>query len=193
MHPVSDAIHGSHYNRPVTFLPPDGKTTYQGCLMHYHTFLDLEFNDSADHLFPTAIAWSLPNGQIKSVVITPEDEWLPDDTDSLTVDVRYLYEQGVPVLEILRELSEDLADQTVFVDGLDPDAELLEILFDALGIEQPFETQPITELIDQYAADALSDRLRQIITEQDLAPELAESTVHALLLLAQETDTLQRH
>ncbi len=59
-------------------------------------FLDIEYCQTDDALFPTAIAWSLADGQMKTVVIAPEDAWLPEDGDLGDVDLLYLEEQGYP-------------------------------------------------------------------------------------------------
>ena len=79
-------------------------------------FLDIEYCQTDDALFPTAMAWSLEDGRMKTVVIAPSDDWLPEDGDLGDVDLLYLEEQGVPLIELARELHQDLPDQTVFVE-----------------------------------------------------------------------------
>ena len=41
-------------------------------------FLDIEYCQTDDVLFPVAMAWSLEDGQMKTVVIAPADEWIPE-------------------------------------------------------------------------------------------------------------------
>ncbi|MGC8121883.1 hypothetical protein [Marinobacter sp. VGCF2001] len=149
-------------------------------------FLDIEYCQTDDALFPTAMAWSLPEGQMKTVVIAPEDAWLPEDGDLGDVDLMYLEEQGVPVIELVRELHEDLSDQTVFVDGLDPDEVLVDLIFSAVRHEPPFEVAPISELITALDSEALEDRRHQLLVDEGLEPQLPENGVYALLLLARE-------
>ena len=149
-------------------------------------FLDIEYCQTDDALFPVAIAWSLADGRMKTVVITPEDAWLPEDGDLGDVDLRYLEEQGVPPLELARELHEDLPDQTVYVDGLDPDEILIDKIFAAVGQDAPFEIAPISELITALDTDTLEDRRRQLMIDEGLEPQLPENGVYALLLLARE-------
>ena len=153
-------------------------------------FLDIEYCQTDDALFPVAMAWSLADGRMKTVVISPEDAWLPDDGDLGDFDLRYLEEQGVPPLEIARELHEDLPDQTVYVDGLDPDEILIDKLFSAIGQDAPFEIAPITELITSLDSDTLEDRRRQLMIDEGLEPQLPENGVYALLLLAREEGLL---
>ncbi|MDX5388428.1 MAG: hypothetical protein LPK24_18065, partial [Marinobacter sp.] len=110
-------------------------------------FLDIEYCQTDDALFPVAMAWSLADGQMKTVVIAPEEAWLPDDGDLGDFDLRYLEEQGVPLLELVQELHQDLPDQTVYVDGMDPDGILIDLIFSAVSQDAPFEIAPISELI----------------------------------------------
>ncbi|MCM0612339.1 hypothetical protein KFJ24_07605 [Marinobacter sediminum] len=156
-------------------------------------FLDIEYCQTDDALFPVAIAWSLADGRMKAVVITPEDDWLSEDGDMGDIDLRYLEEQGVPLLELARELHEDLPDQTVYVDGLDPDEILIDKIFTALGQEAPFEIAPITELITGLDTDTLEDRRRQMMIDEGLEPQLPENGVYALLLLAKEEGLLEEN
>ena len=153
-------------------------------------FLDIEYCQTDDALFPTAIAWSLADGQMKTVVIAPEDAWLPEDGDLGDVDLLYLEEQGVPLLELARELHEDLPDQTVYVDGLDPDEILIDLIFSAVRQEAPFEIAPISELITGLNSEALEDRRRQLLFDEGLEPQLPENGVYSLLLLAREEGIL---
>ena len=83
-------------------------------------FLDIEYCQTDDVLFPVAMAWSLEDGQMKTVVIAPADEWIPEDADLGDIDLLYLEEQGVRLIELAQELHQDLPDQTVYVDGMDP-------------------------------------------------------------------------
>ncbi len=158
-------------------------------------FLDIEYCQTDDALFPTAIAWSLADGQMKTVVIAPEDAWLPEDGDLGDVDLLYLEEQGgvPPLLELARELHEDLPDQTVYVDGLDPDEILIDLIFSAVRQEAPpFEiAPPISELITGLNSEALEDRRRQLLFDEGLEPQLPENGVYSLLLLAREEGYLE--
>ncbi|GGE71072.1 hypothetical protein GCM10011533_24360 [Streptosporangium jomthongense] len=154
-------------------------------------FLDIEYCQTDDALFPTAIAWSLEDGQMKTVVIAPADEWLPEDGDLGDIDLHYLEEQGVPLLELVHELHQDLPDLTVYVDGLDPDEILVDLIFSAMEQDAPFEVAPITELITGLDSDALEERRRQLLFEESLEPQLPENGVYALLLMARENGLLE--
>jgi len=149
-------------------------------------FLDIEYCQTEDALFPVAMAWSLENGQMKTVVIAPHDDWIPEDGDLGDFDLLYLEEQGVPLIEIVRELHQDLPDQTVYVDGMDPDEILIDLIFDAVDSEAPFEIVGIESLITSLSREALDDRRRKLLTDEGLQPQLPENGVYALLLIARE-------
>jgi len=153
-------------------------------------FLDIEYCQTDDALFPTAIAWSLEDGQMKSVVIAPDEAWVPDGADLGDIDLFYLEEQGVPILELVRELHEDLPGQTVYVDGIDPDETLADLIFEAVKQEAPFEIAPIADLITDLDSDTLEDRRRELMFEEGLEPQLPENGVYALLLIARECGLL---
>lgn len=149
-------------------------------------FLDIEFAATATGYLPTAMAWSLADGRMKTVVVTPEDDWLPEDPDDHDLDLAYLQEQGAPALDIVQEMSEDLGDTTVFVDGLDPDEAVLEWFFESLGRPLPFEVATVDQLIHHLDSDTLEDWRRELMITHGLEPQLPESGVYALLLLARE-------
>ena len=153
-------------------------------------FLDIEYYQNDDTLFPTAMAWSLVDGTMKTVVIAPEDDWLPEDGDTGDIDLNYLEEQGVPLIELTRELHQDLPDQTVYVDGLDPDEILIDRIFTAIGQDAPFEIAPITDLIAGVDGETLEDERHALLIEAGLEPQLPENGVYALLMLAQHYDVL---
>lgn len=153
-------------------------------------FLDIEYCQTDEALFPVAISWSLDDGRMKTVVIEPDDSWFDDDSLPVDLDRRYLEEQGVPLIEIARELHQDLPDQTVYVDGLDPDEILVDRMFTAVEMEAPFEIVSISELIPGLPPQELEDRRRQLLFDHGLDPQLPESGVYALLLLAREEGCL---
>lgn len=154
-------------------------------------FLDIEFYQNDELFFPTAMAWSLDDGRMKTVVIEPDESWLPVDADLAEEELRYLREQGVPLIELARALHEDLPDQQVYTDGLDPDETLIDLIFDAVGMPVPFELAPLEELMPGMDRDTLEDHRRNLMFEKGLEPQLPENGVYALLLLAREESLIE--
>lgn len=148
-------------------------------------FLKFEFDDAGPQIYPTAVAWSLQDGRIKYVVLMPEQEWLPEDSDDWQLDEAHYKEQGVPPVEVIREMNEDLAEITVYTDGLGPDEELRDLLYETLNHGCTFEMAPLSALLPQ-PSEELIERYQQLIFDEGLDPQIAESGIYALLLLARE-------
>ena len=62
---------------------------------NFPLFIDIETSSADDTAFPTSISWSLPDGQLKSVLIIPDDEWEPWDNTDADIDLQHLFDQGV--------------------------------------------------------------------------------------------------
>src|SRR5690606_3949662 len=65
--------------------------------MSYPQFIAIDGSSFEEHAHPVAIAWSLPDGQIKTTLIAPEDDW--DDWDISLQDLHginpdTLYQRG---------------------------------------------------------------------------------------------------
>lgn len=157
--------------------------------MSYPLFLDLEGSSYDEESYPIAASWSLPDGQIKSVLIVPEDDWVDWDPGNLAargITRDHLFEQGYSALEVIREMVLDLADAQVYCDGLDYDQELLERLFDAYGEEPNFELLPIGGLIRDYGYERFLEFREQLLVAEGRSPYESENNVYAMLRLAHE-------
>jgi len=153
--------------------------------MTHPLFIDINASQADDNAFPTSIAWSLPDGTIKSVIISPDSDWDPWDNASPEVDIQHLMDQGVSGPDVIREMNEDLDGQTVFVDGLDEDELLLELLFETYDNTLGFELATISKLNPQYSFEDLLVLRRQIADEYQFNLDLAEENIQALLHLSE--------
>ena len=149
-------------------------------------FIDIEASTAEENGFPTAISWSLPDGQLKSVLIIPDDEWDPWENADAGIDLQHLFDQGMTGHDIIRELNEDLDGQTVFIDGLDEDEQLLEKLFDTFQQSMGFEIAPLTELFNRHDLESLLLLRDDIARECQLDLELIEDKIRSLIFLANE-------
>ncbi|KZY34124.1 MULTISPECIES: hypothetical protein [unclassified Oleiphilus] len=154
--------------------------------MEFPSFIDIEYSTPDEGGFPTAITWSLANGQIKSVLIIPDDEWDPWDNTDSTVDLQFLFDQGVSGPDVIRELNQDLDGQTVFIDGLDEDEALLELLFETYNNELGFEIASITQLFSSHPLETLLAKRNDLAIENQLDIDSIEDNVRALLHLSKE-------
>lgn len=149
-------------------------------------FLDIEASTAEDNSFPIAISWSLSDGQLKSVLIIPDDEWDPWENADTGIDLQHLFDQGMTGTDIIRELNEDLDGQTVFIDGLDNDEQLLEKLFDTFQQSMGFELAPLTDLFSQHDLESILLMRDDIAREFQLDLDVLEDKIRAFIFLANE-------
>lgn len=146
-------------------------------------FMDLTPSSPDETGFPTEVSWSLSNGQIKTVLVLPDESWEPWDNCDHDVDLQHLMDQGVTAADIVGELNDDLNGQTIYVDGLDDDPALLEKLFESCGEEPAFEIATLSELFPSENRESLYAERQEIADEHGLELRHSEGSVHSLLLL----------
>jgi len=156
--------------------------------MTHPLFLDIDASNADDNAFPTSIAWSLPDGTIKSVIICPDTDWEPWDNSSPDVDIQHLMDHGVSGPDIIREMNEDLDGQTVFIDGLDEDEQLLELLFETYNDSFGFEIATLTQLHPKSQLEEMLAIRSQIANEYQFNLDLAEENIQALLHLSERLE-----
>ncbi|MFT7185103.1 MAG: hypothetical protein ACI84K_000475 [Pseudohongiellaceae bacterium] len=157
-------------------------------LMTHPLFIDIEASHADDNAFPMSISWSLPDGTLKSVIISPDSDWNPWENASPDVDIQHLLDQGVSGPDVIREINDDLDGQTVFVDGLDEDELLLELLFETYDNTLGFEIATVAQLHPQHDFEDLLLLRRQIAEDFQLNLDLAEENIQALLHLSERLE-----
>ena len=124
--------------------------------MIYPQFIAIDPSSFEEAAHPVAIAWSLPDGQIKTTLIAPDDEW--DDWDISLQDLHgitqdTLYQRGETTWSVIRELEADLENPYLFADQLEPVETLLNKLYDSCDRELSFEIGHYREKISTNAFD----------------------------------------
>lgn len=152
----------------------------------YPLFIDIEASSADANGFPTAISWSLPDGQLKSVLIIPDDEWEPWENSDAGLDLQHLIDQGMTGTDIIRELNEDLDGQTVYIDGLDEDERLLDMIFDTFEQSIGFEIASMTELFKPFDLESLLLMRLEIALNHQLDLDVIDDRIRALIYLAHE-------
>src|SRR5690554_498811 len=89
--------------------------------MEYPQFIAIDASSFEEHAHPIAIAWSLSNGQIKTTLISPDDQWEDEDWDISLQDLHginseTLYQRGETTWSVIRELEHDLANPYIYAD-----------------------------------------------------------------------------
>ena len=153
-------------------------------------FLDIESSSYDEGSFPTCVAWSTPDGQIKNILIMPDDEWNPQDSTLPEETLQHLYDHGVSGIDIIREMNDDLEGKAVFVDGIGYDDELLEKFYETFGEEPSFEIAPVSELFTNKRFEEIMDNRNQVIQDNNLNTEQADHNVLSLLILAREASLI---
>lgn len=124
--------------------------------MNYPQFIAIDASSFEDWAHPVAIAWSLPDGQIKTTLIAPDDEW-GDDWDISLQDMHgitpeTLHQRGETPWSVIRELEQDLENSYIFADQPDRVEELLDKLYESCSRELNFEIGHFNEQVDNQEA-----------------------------------------
>lgn len=124
--------------------------------MSYPQFIAIDGSSFEDFAHPVAIAWSLPNGQIKTTLITPEDDWEDwdislQDLHGITPDT--LHQRGESPWSVIRELEQDLDNAYLFADHQERVETLINKLYEACDREPSFEIVDCREEVTPSALD----------------------------------------
>ncbi|MGS0466934.1 hypothetical protein ACU8V3_07020 [Cobetia marina] len=105
-----------------------------------------------DSSLPLAIAWALPDGQMKHVLIQPDDEWLDGEMLELgDYSLDDLRSFGVSPLDVLKELEQDYYQTTLYTTGVMDDEQALARLFDAYNMDPFIEFAPAEGLYPELS------------------------------------------
>lgn len=148
-------------------------------MKNYPQFIAIDASSYEEHAHPVAIAWSLADGQIKTTLIQPEDDW--DDWDISLQDLHgitpdTLYQRGETCWSVIRELEMDLEQPFLYADDPAAAFALLEKIYDACDRDLSIEIGDHREAIEH--AGNISDELRYVPCD--------ERVHHMLLLWANE-------
>lgn len=138
--------------------------------------------DQYSELAPVSIAWSLSSGEIKSTLISPDDDWEFNERLPLDLSYEQLVDHGASVKEIVREFSEDCESNIVFTD----DAELLStglsLIFEAANSEFNHEVDFWYSAEVEDEVDKLLATSQWLKDTHNLSTETPEERVQLMLL-----------
>lgn len=139
-----------------------------------------------DNALPLAIAWALPDGQIKHTLIQPDDDWLDDELLKLgDYSLEELRTFGVSPLDVLRELEGDHYNTTLYTAGISDDEAALSRLFDDFGVDPFVELAPAETLYPDMADGEWSKARNELFGELGLEPLRPDHEVQVMLYLHQ--------
>jgi hypothetical protein len=153
--------------------------------MEYPRFLVLEASSYQEDAYPVAACWSISDGQLKDVLIRPEQEWI--NVDASNEDIQTLTRQqleltGESALDVVRELSEDVDKQQVYVSETYLYRHWLSTLYSAFGAEFSFEIAPLSDLFFMSESE-LEEELQNLSSNLLLDLRVPEERVRTLLEL----------
>ena len=157
-------------------------------------FLDIESSSPDEEGYPICIAWTTADKAIKSSLIIPEDDWTDWDFSyqhSHGLTREHLFEQGQSALDVIKELSSDLAHFTVYVDGLDFDHEWLERLFASFNADLPFELMPIKLHPGGIHYEQFLREREELLQDHGLSGFNAENNVYIMMKIFERLQTLE--
>lgn len=154
--------------------------------MELPTFLAFEVTDE-DQGYPFAAAWSLPNGQYKSVLIQPEDEWLIDWESGQNAagapGLQDLRDRGETVLDILKEWGQDFDRGEVYCEDPALAQYCLDLMHDAYGKDMDIEVVPALAAFDDMDPFDVDDQRRWIMDTEGLTAVHAEDVTRTFIHL----------
>ncbi|WP_221798291.1 hypothetical protein [Oceanobacter mangrovi] len=134
--------------------------------MSYPQFIAVDGSSYEEEANPIAIAWSLPDGRIKTTLVQPDDGW--DDWDYALEDIHgitrdTLYQRGETSWAIVRELENDLEQSYILTDDEERSGDLIEKIYEACNREISIEVGDYSsDITDQ---DALQHATQQLFHE----------------------------
>lgn len=142
--------------------------------MQYPHFIAIDGSSWEEHAHPVAIAWSMADGQIKTTLIQPEDDW--DDWDIALGDLHgitpdTLYQRGETVWSVIRELEGDLEQPLLYADDEERVSMLLEKIYEACERDLSIELADARDVVRKGVPDSSSslhmpcdDRVYRMLT-----------------------------
>jgi len=153
--------------------------------MEYPRFLVLESSSYDEDGYPIAASWSIADGQLKAILIRPEDEWREWDAsneDAHGITRQQIEMVGESVLDVIRELADDVDKQPVYITEPYLYEKWLNTMYGAYGAEVPFELVPVGELF-QMSNEELEEELDNLAGNLLLDAKIPEDRVRTMLEL----------
>lgn len=158
--------------------------------MNIPTFIAFEVTD-VENGYPYAIAWSLPDGQYKSVLVKPEDDWLIDyEMGQYNPDappLQDLLDKGESVLDILKEWDLDFENGELFCQDPVLAQYCLDLMFEAYNKDCDYDVISEYDCYDNIDNLDLDDQRRWIMDTEGLSAAHCEDAVKAMIFLYART------
>ncbi|MEH6625181.1 MAG: hypothetical protein V7739_01970 [Motiliproteus sp.] len=124
-----------------------------------------------DDAFPIEAAWSLSSGEIKSSLISPDEDWLDqlyEQGDILETDPDILIHEGHSPKSIMEELQLDLEDNPLYCVDPDMAEQALTRVCESMDREYDLKLRPAAELMATIPATEREQCRQDCISMLDL-------------------------
>lgn len=150
-------------------------------------FISAVANSPDEPHFPLLFTWSTHDGQVKEVLITPDDDWLHEhniEPNLQNLDEQQLYEFGYEAQDILNEWATELDTDVLYAVDVDMVQAVVETLYDTKGLDPAFEVMSVEHWFNER--DVNLHQARQDSGDETplnlLSPD--EQIIHLLQLAA---------
>lgn len=147
--------------------------------MNMPRFGDIEASGLALQSYPIEIAWSLPDGTVRSRLIRTHGTWGkywdPAAEDLHRISRKRLHAEGLPATEVALEMNRELDGETLYFDGGDYDRCWLGQLYMAAGLRPTFRFGNFDTLL---AAAGVLDSTRRDAAEALARGDLGDLPLH---------------
>lgn len=111
-------------------------------------FMSAVANSTDEPHFPLLFTWSTHDGQVKEVLITPDDDWLHEhsiEPNLQNLDEQQLYEFGYEAQDILSEWATEFDTDTIYAVDVEVVTAMVEAIYDTKGLDPSFEVLAIED------------------------------------------------
>ncbi|KZZ58128.1 hypothetical protein A3762_08385 [Oleiphilus sp. HI0125] len=150
-------------------------------LNNYPIFIAFDTIDTYERQIPISASWSLPDGQIKTTLINPDEDWEEYILDNPSIDIDLLIDQGATPAETLKELAHDSEEGSIFCADYYTDNAAYTELYEAINSDPSMELSEWQSTLDTGASGQVEQMRQWIIEQHSLNIELSEDRVKAML------------
>ena len=125
--------------------------------MSYPQFLAIDASSPEDDSQAIAIAWSTPDGLVKTTLIQPDGDWFGLDyavADMHGISEDTLYQRGETAWSVIRELESDMEQSILYCANHYQTMRLLEKLYETCDRELNIELLELEEVISDSIDDS---------------------------------------
>ncbi|MCJ8312427.1 MAG: hypothetical protein HRU38_09480 [Saccharospirillaceae bacterium] len=153
---------------------------------NFPCIISFQASDLSHQSVPICLAWSLTDGQYKSVSIIPQDDWV-EGIDQGQFNIDDLFDFGSTAEDLIKELNQDCDKQILY--SADPHwlNDVLNCLYSTTEQEHHFQIESVYDLFDDQDIQKINDQSRELAIEMGLNPHEPEDQIKMWLHLIDQS------